>query len=159
MNENLARWINISIAKHFEPFAAGFSLPYFVEGVDERDDEVGEDHVEQRITGPQYREKGNGKYEVTVGINFLFTALMDMAGADSYRLDRWAGKYSEEMMEVVPIYKYGTGADDDQSFIGCLQLNNSKARGVNIYPFGQLDKDHRVRQSEVDALYYMDYTP
>jgi len=159
MNENLARWIDISVAKHFEPTATGLSLPYYVEGVDERDDEVWEDHVEQRITGPQYREIGNNRYEVTLGINFLFTALMDMAGADSYRLDRWAGKFAEEMIGPVPVYKYGVGVDDDQSFIGCFQLNNTKARGVNIYPFGQLDKDHRVRQSEVDALYYMDYKP
>lgn len=159
MDENLARWIEISLAKHFEPFATGLSLPYFVEGVDERDDEQWEDHVEQRFSGPQYREIGNGKYEVTIVVNFLFTALMDMAGADSYRLNRWTGKFAKEMIEVIPVYKYGTDPGDDASFIGCFQLKNTKAGGVNVYPFGQLEKDHRVRQSEVDASYYMDYKP
>lgn len=158
MDENLARWIEISIAKHFEAIATGLSLPYLVDGVDERDDEQWEDHVEQRITGPQYRDLGS-KYEVVIGINFLFTALMDMAGADSYRLNRWTGKFAEEMIEPIPVYKYGTDPGDDQSYIGCFMLKNTKANGVNVYPFGQLDKDHRVRQSEVDAVYYMEYKP
>ena len=153
MDENLARWIFISVAKHFNTVVSGLSLPYFVEGVDERsDEEMRADHVELRLTGPDVLEAG-GKHYARVTINFLCTALMDMAGADAWRIVQWTGVLQNEMLAPIPIYKYGTGADDDQSLIGCLRVDNNR---VNVYHFGQLDKDTRVRQSEVDATFSMD---
>lgn len=153
MDENLARWIFISVVKHFNTVVTGLSLPYFVEGVDERSDgEMRADHVELRLTGPGVLEAG-GKHYARVTINFLCTALMDMAGADSWRIVQWTGVLQNEMLQPIPIYKYGTGADDDQSLIGCLRVDKNR---VNVYHFGQLDKDTRVRQSEVDATFSMD---
>lgn len=153
MDENLARWLFLSIAKHFDPVVTGIGIPYYIEGVMERsDDTMREDHIELRVTGPDIKET-NGKHEVRISINFLCTALMDMAGADTWRIVQWTGVLQNEMLQPIPIYRYGTGGDDDQSLIGCLRVDNNR---VNVYHFGQLDKDTRVRQSEVDASFSMD---
>lgn len=154
MNENLARWVAISIAKHFESVASGLSLPYFVEGIKERtEDYIRADHVELRLTGPFVKEVSRGYYTVEVAVNALFTALMDMAGADAYRLHRWTGKFQDVMLEPIPVYKYGSGDDDDGTLVFCLVVKKNAVDAVRVYHFGQLDKDNRVIQSEVDALY------
>ena len=153
MNENLARWIFASVAKHFEPVASGLSLPYFVEGVDERaDDEMRADHVELRVTGPFIKEVSHNYWTVDVVVNVLFTSQMVLGGADAYNIVRWCGTFQNAMLEPIPIYQFG---DSPSTLVGCLVSKNSSAEAVRVYHFGQLDRDNRVRQSEVDALYGM----
>lgn len=157
MNENLARWIFQSVAKHFVATANGISLPYFVEGIDERsEDDMRASHVELRVTGPEVKELSNGYYHIKVVVNFLFTKEMEMSGADAFDLIQWTGVFAQKMMEVIPIYKKGTGADDDGSQIGCLRIDKGKNEMVRIFHFGQIKPDTRVRISEVDAVYSMD---
>ena len=154
MDENLARWIFASIAKHFQPVATGLNLPYFVEGIDERDDStMRENHVELRITGPFIREYGHNYYKASVTVNLIFTEQMAIAGADAYNIVRWCGKFQSVMLEPIPIYRYGSGADDDGSLVGCLTITGSTDNMVRVYHFGQVSKEDRIRQSEVDALY------
>lgn len=157
MDENLARWIFASVAKHFATTASGLSLPYFVEGIDERDETTMRvDHVELRVTGPFIREFSNGYYKAQVAVNALFTKQMAIAGADAYDIVRWCGKFQTEMLSPIPVYRYGTGVDDDKSLVGCLVNGGSKDDMVRVYHFGQVNKEDRVRQSEVDALYGME---
>jgi len=159
MDSNLSRWIFQSVAKHFKATANGISLPYFVEGIDERsDDTMRVSHVELRVTGPESKEVSNGYYELKLGINFLFTKNMDEASADVFDLIQWTGVFANAMQEPIPIYKKGTGAEDDGSLIGCLRVHRGRNEAVRIWHFGQLDKDTRVRQSEVDAVYGLDYS-
>ena len=159
MDKNLARWIFQSIAKHFVSVASGLSLPYFVEGIDERsDDTMRVNHVELRVTGPVLKEISNGYYTVNTVINFLFTKNMDEVSADAFDLIQWTGAFAEEMLKPIPIYKKGTGVEDDGTLIGCLQVNKGRNDAVRVYHFGQIDKDTRIRQSEVDAVFSMDYT-
>lgn len=153
MDENLARWIFASVAKHFESTASGLSLPYFVEGVDERtDDEMRADHVELRVTGPFIKEVSHNYWTVDVVVNFLFTSQMNLSGADAYNIVRWCGKFQNIMLDPIPVYKFG---DEPSTLVGCLVNKNNSAEAVRVYHFGQLDKDNRIRQSEVDALYGM----
>lgn len=159
MDENLARWIFASIAFHFKSVASGLSLPYLVEGIDERnDDTMRADHVECRVTGPFIKETSNNWFMVDVGVNFLLTKQMAIAGADAYDIVRWTGKFQSVMLEPIPIYKYGPGVGDDDSLIGCLIVKKNRNEAVRIYHFGEISKDDRLRQSEVDALYGMDLT-
>jgi hypothetical protein len=154
MDENLARWIFISVAKHFEPVASGLSLPYLVEGITERtEDEIWEDHVEMRMTGPFIKEQSRDFYTVEVAINFLFTALMDMDGADAYRHLKWLGEFQKEMLEPIPIYRFGVEVADDQTLIDCLRVKKNAADAVRSYLFGQISKDVRITQAELDAMY------
>jgi len=159
MDENLARWIFTSVAFHFKSVASGLALPYFVDGVHERDEDTQrEDHVECRVTGPFIKEHSKGWYTADVGINFFFTKQMAIAGADAYDIVRWSGAFQTVMLEPVPLYKYGPSVGDDDSFIGCLRVKKDRNEAVRIYHFGQISKEDRLKQSEVDALYGMDLT-
>jgi len=157
VDENLARWTFQSIVKHFVDTANGLSLPYFVEGIDERSDaDMRANHVELRITGPEVKEISNGYYHVSAVINFLFTEQMDIDGADAYTIQRWVGKFASDMMEPVPIYRLGTGADDDQSLVGCLRVDKGKNEKVRIFHFGQVKPDTRERLAVCDAVFSME---
>ena len=159
MDKNLARWIFQSIAKHFVATANGLSLPYFVEGIDERtDDNMRVSHVELRVTGPETKETSKGFYTVKCVINFMFTKNMDEASANAFDIIQWTGVFAQVMQEPIPIYKLGSGSEDDGTLVGCLRAHEGRNEAVRIYHFGQLDKDTRVRQSEVDAVYGMTYT-
>jgi hypothetical protein len=158
MDQNLARWIYQSVVKHFESTANGISLPYFVEGVHERTEaNMRADHVEIRVTGPELKELSKGYYDVKVIINVLFTKNMTIRGADAFDIIQWTGVFSDVMLDPIQIYKAGTGAGDDGSLIGCLRVDKDRNAAVRVYHFGQLDKDTRIRQSEVDAEYGMTY--
>lgn len=152
MDENLARWVFISIAKYFEPVVSGMGVPYFVEGAMERKEALMQaSHIELRVTGPDVKQLP-GSHDVRVSINLLCTSLMDAAGPDGWTIVQWTGVIQSAMLDPIPVYRYGTGADDDETLVGCLRVDQNR---VNIYHFGQLDKDSRVRQSEVDASFLM----
>jgi hypothetical protein len=154
--KNLPRWIFASLAKHFETVAATNSIPYFVEGVDERDeDNMQGSHVELRVTGPSIKEVANGQYHVEAVLNILVTSNMDMKGS-AYEIVQWCGIFQDEMLEPLPIYKLGDGVDDDQSLIGCLRAKGDKRAAVRVFHFGQVHTTDRIRQSEVDGVYEMD---
>jgi len=158
MDQNLARWIFQSLALHFKSTADGIPLLYFVEGIDERSNTTMQvDHVELRVTGPESKEVSNGFYSIKVHINCLFTKNMDEASANAFDLIQWTGVFAKMMLEPIPIYKKGPGAEDDDSLVGCLQAHKGRNEAVRIFHFGQLDRHTRVRQSEVDALYNMDH--
>jgi hypothetical protein len=158
VDENLARWTFQSIVKHFVSTANGLSLPYFVEGVDERSDaDMRANHVELRITGPEVKELSKEYYHVTAVINFLFTQQMDISGADAYAIMRWTGKFASVMMEPITVYKLGTGANDSpNTIVGCLRVDKGKNEKVRIFHFGQIKPDTRVRLSVCDAVYSME---
>jgi hypothetical protein len=159
MDKNLARWIFQSVAVHFQSTASGLSLPYYVEGIDEIDDDIMRaDHVELRVTGPTIKEVSNGYFTIDVVINFLFTKTMEARDADAYSMMTWTGEFANVMLDPIAIYKLGTGVDDDGSLIGCLEVKKGSNEAVRIWHFGQLDRETRVNQSICDALYGMDYT-
>lgn len=152
MDENLARWVFISIAKYFEPVVSGMGVPYFVEGAMERTEALMQaSHIELRVTGPDVKPLP-GSHDIRVSINLLCTSLMDAAGTDAWTIVQWTGVIQSAMLDPIPVYRYGTGADDDETLVGCLRVDQNR---VNIYHFGQLEKDSRVRQSEVDASFLM----
>jgi hypothetical protein len=158
MDKNLARWIFQSIALHFQSVASGISLPYFVEGIDERSDaDMRANHVELRVTGPDIKEVSKNFWDISVTINFLFTERMDLRGADAFSLIQWTGVFANTMLQPIGIYKKGTGPDDNvNTLLGCLQVKKGRNEAVRVFHFGQLKPDVRVRMSEVDAVYGMD---
>ena len=158
VERNLARWTFSSVAAHFEPVSAGLDLPYYVEGVNERsDDIVRASRTELRVTGPFVREQGPRDYHVDVTVNILLTQQMAIAGADAYAIIGWAGRFQRVMLSVIPVYKLGNGAVDDGTKIGCLRVAGV-TNEVHIFHFGQISNTDRLRQSEVDAEYTMDWS-
>lgn len=154
---NLPRWIFSSLVYHFKTIADDNSIQYFVEGVDEREpDDMTQDHIEIRITGPEIKEISKDYYSVNVTVNFLLTVMMEMTGS-AYKIVNWAGILANEMLEPIPVYKYGSGVDDDGSLVDCLRIKRNRTDSVKIFHYGQVSRTDRVRQSEVDAAYEMDF--
>ena len=147
----LGRWLITSMVTSFKLVADGISLPYYVEGIDERSEEiVSSDHAEMRFAGPFITETSSGCYKIQMVGNVLFTSFMNMRSG-AYSIVDWAGEFQRFMLEPLPVYKWGDGGD----LLGCLVVEN-KTDAVKIFHFGQISNVDRLRQSEVDALYKME---
>jgi hypothetical protein len=56
---------------------------------------------------------------------------------------------------ALAIYRYGTGPDNDSSFLGCLTPRPGKSDSIRVIHFGQLNTTDRLKQGMVDARYVM----
>ena len=149
----LSRWLIASMAVSFQPVAVGLSLPYYVEGLDERTASIVEaDHAEFRFTGPFITEIGPGNYKIGMLGNVLLSKLMGME-SNAYSIVDWAGAFQNHMLDPLPVYKWGDGGD----LLGCLTVDNKK-ENIKVYHFGQVSMTDRIRESEVNALYNMELT-
>ena len=150
--KNLPRWLFASLAKHLKDIADTNSIPFFVEGVYERESDFMEvSHAEFRVTGPNITEVSNGYYNVNIVANLLLTSIME-SEPTAYTIVQWGGIFQEALLDPIPIYKLGVGADDTGALIGCLQIK----KAASLYHFGQISKTDRIRQSEVDAVLEME---
>ena len=146
--KNLPRWLFASLAQNLKTVADANTIPYFVEGVYEREAEFMEvSHVEFRSTGPNTKEISKDYYHVEVVANILFTSFMDTE-PNAYTIVQWGGIFQEALLAPIPIYKLGAGPDDTGDLIDCLKIR----KAVSLYHFGQVSKADRVRQSELNAV-------
>jgi len=150
-NENWPRWISSSIAKHFDGYRQGVRL--FVEGQD-RDTEKETEFFELRTNGPFITEVSRGNYRCDVTVNTLVQATGE---SDIYKIQRYAGKILLAYI-TIPIYRYGEGAEDDETLLGCLKLvrNYPRDEQIKINYFGKIQPQTNLYQASVDADYYMD---
>jgi hypothetical protein len=156
MNKNLARWIMASIAQYFSSTAAALNLTYFVDGIDERtSDNMENEHVEVRINGPFVREVSHNYWNINIDLNILLTDYMDLSTENAHEISSWVGAFLVDMTKNIPIYKYGTGVDDDNSLIGCLTQRKGISQPFQINYFGQISKVDRIRQATLDGHYEM----
>jgi len=153
MNTNWPRWIFASIAEYMRPIAAAIPLPLLVEGIDDRiESKMEADHAELRVNGPAISEISSDYYRLVVDVNVLLTDLMDGSTENAYDLIQWGGVFQEALSGPISIYKYGSGADDDDAYIGCLEVLGGRD-SVKLFHFGQISKVDRVRQSMVDSRF------
>lgn len=156
MDVNLARWIMSSIAVYFKPIADSLSLTYFVDGVDEREtDTMRVEHAEVRVNGPNIREISKGYWRVHVDINIMLTDYMQMSSENAYDINQWGGAFLAAMMNPIPIYRFGSRGDDDDSLIGCLTQRSKFAEPAKLIHFGQVSIEDRIRQAVVDGRFEM----
>jgi len=157
MNEHLARWTLASVAKYFYTVSSGLGLQYFVEGVDERNaTDMEQEHAELRVNGPFVAEVSNNCYRVYIDINILLTDYMRMSSENAYQIDIWGGKFLSSMFSPIPIYKYGTGVDDDSTvLVGCLTQRRGLSEPIRLIRFGQVSRTDRIRQAAVDGRFEM----
>lgn len=156
-NPNWTRWIHSSVAIFLKEVADDNNLPALVEGIDDRDDEFMEetDRVEIRVNGPFTQELSAGYHRIYVDVNCLFMSRMDGEGKNAYDLDRFLGIFHEAMDGNIPIFRHGTGPDDDGELLGCLSPRPGKSDSIKVLQFGQLDRVDRIREAMVDARYVM----
>lgn len=152
---NLPRWIVASLTQYFKDVADGLNLHYFVEGIDEEEPEdFNRSSALFRVNGPDAR-LGGGKEIHRLELQILLTNLGNTQG-DAYEPYRWAGKFQQVMLGPLPIYKYGTGPDDDQSLIGCLIPDPLVLDFVRIVNYGQMNRTARVYQISVNGRFILE---
>lgn len=160
-NPHWSRWIISSLADYFKiNVATPFSIPFLVEGIDDRDEsfEQAPDRAELRINGPATQELSKDYWRIDVDVNILITANMDGAIKNRYTLEINSGKFHEFADTCIPIFRYGDpaqSAENDDSRLGQLKPRTGKNDSVRIINFGQIDKTDRIRQAQVDARYIM----
>lgn len=156
MDENISRWIQASLAVYFDTVAATIPLTFFVEGVDERsDDSMQVEHAELRVNGPYVREVSRNYWRIHVDINVMLTDYMKMSTESAYDINHWGGVFLNAMLENLPIFKLGSGVDDDGSLIGCLTQRTGFSEPVRLIHFGQVSREDRIRQAVVDGRFEM----
>jgi len=149
---NWPRWVQASVADHFKVAATAQQYPALVEGIDERTTEFMEstNRLEIRVNGPFIREMSKDYWQFLVDANILIFSHMGGASPNAYVGTEMAGYMAQAASQSIPIYKYGTGVDDDQSLIGCLTLRPGKDESIRVYHFGEINREDRMRQYGVD---------
>lgn len=159
-NKNWARWIHSSIALYLHEVAEDVGLPVLIEGIDERDDTFMEatDRVEVRVNGPYTNNVSKGLYKTQVFVNCLFFSRMEST-KNVWELNDFLGVFHEAMDTLIPVFKYGTGPDDNElESIGCLSPADGKNDSIKVIHFGQINASTREREGMVDAKYLIDLT-
>lgn len=158
---NWPRWVQASIADHFSVAADAISIPSLVEGIDERTTAFYEspERIEIRINGPFIVEQSKGYWNIQADVNILIFSHMGGKLPNAYSGTDIAGAMAQAANDPIPIYKYGTGVDDDQSLIGCLTLRRGPKESVKVFHFGEIDRENRLRQFAVDVNLEMNICP
>lgn len=150
IQEELVRWIIASISKHFDDRKGSIDL--FIEG-QIRDTSDLKDFAELRIDGPYITEVSNGFYRIYVEINVLVQSSFDQQ--NYHRIYNTVGKIVTIFEKTISIFKYGTGSNDDDSLLLCLNLlgDIGKRERIQVSHFGQIEPKTGIYQSTVEAHY------
>lgn len=150
LNQNLIRWIIASISKHFDDRRQGMTL--FIEG-QIRDTRTLKDFIELRIDGPYLTELSKGFWNVYIEINVLVQSAQDQT--NYHRIYNSVGVVVAAFEQAISIFKYGSGAGDDGSLVGCMKLLGDKEarERIQVSHFGQVEPDIGIFQSTVEAHY------
>lgn len=154
MNPNWARWVYASVADYLKAVAEDNSLPWLVDGSEDRGDEFSQAqaHVEIRINGPFTEELSKGYYRLTVDVNVLLQVRYEEV--NGYQRQTLIGAFQAAMQGPIPVFKFGAEVGDDKSQIGCLTIPRGGA--VKVHHFGQLTDPERRAESMSDARYTVD---
>lgn len=153
-DSNWPRWIFASISKHFNDGVNALTpvLPLFIEG-QHRNTRTIKDFVELRVDGPKWREVSKSCWFGRVEINVLITSHMDES--NYHRIHTTAGDIQNLFQQRIPVYKLGSNPQDDQSFLGCLELIQD-LRGIDsleLNHFQQRAADTLIQQATVEGHY------
>jgi len=157
-NPNWARWVFASVATYLKHVAQQQQLPVLIEGLDERTTEFmsATDRCEVRITGPFTRELSRDYFQVEVVVNVLFVSRYEEQ-KNQYAIIQKTGVFQEAMDGAIAVYRYGSGADDDEHvLVGCLSPAQGRHDAIRVMHFGQINPTDRLKQSMVDARYRME---
>ena len=151
MNANWARWITISAYKTFQTMATANSLHMFIEG-QERKTQNYPQYFEVRTDGPQIKILPGNNFRLDFEINVLFSVHMSQLAM--YGPQELAGLLEATMTDIC-VYRYGDGNDDDDTFLGTLQLVTDKRNSVRTNQFGKIRSDTDLVQGTVEGTFKM----
>jgi len=149
INKNWPRWVFASISKHFDGKRQG--LPLFIEG-QHRDTRSLKDFIELRMDGPQFTEISRKYWRLYFEINILVQSTID--DNNYHRIHQNVGIVAAAFSDIV-LFKYGDGPDDDQELWACAHLmqDTRKRQHLDIFHFGQIDKQCKLLQATVEGHY------
>lgn len=127
----------------------------FIEGLTRTVDGT-EVFLEYRMDGPLIREPCKNQFVFDITINIMVQ--VGISNYDAHAFQKAFGQAQSMFRGCIPIYKYGTGPDDDQSFLGNFILKNSREiDAVKSLQLGQIDPIMRLMQGTVECRYRMDF--
>lgn len=152
INPNWQRWITASVNKHFNTAKGDYTL--YIEG----DERVTSDEgvfAELRSDGPFFKRPCKGLVYMDVEINVLIQAVMDPT--DLYVGPKIAGYFAAIFTNIIRVYKYGNGNDDDDTLLGCLrQRDDRNHNSLDIGNFGIIRQDTRITQMTIEGHYRLE---
>jgi hypothetical protein len=151
---NWSRWIFSSIAKHFHEVVDPVGILLNIEGIDRISNEIVEGG-ELRVNGPYFNNPSRNYYILDLDVNLLLNVLIDER--DIYKLDRMLGVFLGAFTPTINVYRYGDSQDDDSSYFGCLQIRDDRGDEIVVARFGQVEKDTRILQAAINAIYYLEF--
>ena len=122
--------------------------PVYLEG-DTRTTALLRNFAEVRLDGPNITEPSRGFFNLDVTFNLLINSKVDPD--DLYSTERILGQFQQAFTNVIECYKYGDGAIDDDSFLGCYTLQSE----IEVNKFGLIESGTRLMQSTLEARYRM----
>jgi len=145
------------MSDHFQTVSDGISLRFFIEGLDEA--EALDFQVDSglfRMDGPIAYQGSSGLEWYKVEMQILLTDIVATTNDNAYDIYTWAGVFQGSMLnDSLPIYRYGSGAEDDDSLIGCLEPDTSVRNNVRVASYGMVDKDYRIKQVSVNGKFVL----
>lgn len=151
-NPNWPRWIFASISKHFNDELTAAGLTLFIEG-QHRDTKAIKDFAELRLDGPNMIEVSRNYWQLKIEVNHIVQSAMD--DTNYHRIHQNVGVVAAAYTRTINVYKLGTGAQDDQSFLGCLHLLQERRDVLEINHFGQISESLKLVQATVEGHYQM----
>lgn len=142
MRKHWTRWIYASIAKHFAAVAEANDVYFYLAG---KGDDTCAEFLELTVTGPTTNQRNNGYYVLEVDVGVIYSVYVS-----GYQAQVLSGLIEEAMTDIC-IYKYGDGPDDDNTFLGILQIRSP----IETDCFGQIKSDTRLIQGYVSASLQM----
>jgi hypothetical protein len=152
-NKNWARWIHASVGDYFTTHFANESVPLFIEGQHRDTNEI-QHYAELRINGPRLYEVSKDCWLFRVEVNVLLTSSMNDS---NYLVIQQNVGIAQAGFVNINTYRYGTGPEDDDSFLGCLRLiqNRTSRDFLEAHQFGQIDIKTHLLQATVEGHYKM----
>lgn len=151
-DKNWARWTFASVSVFFEARRQGLRL--FIEG-QHRDTRLEEDFLELRVDGPTLRQVSKGCWKLRIEVNVLVQSVFN--DVNYHRVKQNSGIAQAAFETSIPVYRFGDGPDDDQSFVGCYILQQDKRSRdfIELNDFGRIEKDVPISQATVEGHYVM----
>lgn len=152
MNEkqHINRWIFASVAKHFDDRKEDIYL--HIDGMIRQTNHLPE-YAELKIDGPYTTELSRGYFHLLTEVNVSVQA--QCSETDAHNWLKLLGVINKSFTRCIPVYRYGNGVDDDNSFVGVLKLKHEFRQRTDESHFGQTKPSENIRQQQIEGHYEM----
>ena len=153
---NIPKWLFLSVSQHFKEIVATSQFKMFVQGqAKTSSDKEQKDFFELRTDGPYLRpRKTKGFYSIEYQVNTLIQSTIDDKSFNRPYVDM--GKILTAFVSI-PVYRYGDGNLDDETFIGCLKTSKQgRLEEIRVNQFGIVDTALGLIQATIEAHYTLE---